>query len=118
MVKWRSGLGRIVSPDATTPILRSESMDLAQSERRRVAGTLDGEGPVEIAKAGSVMRLPVRGISMKNDHLWSIDAIATRGFTAVVSVFGGTPPAKPLFCKIGLNRFGAVLAGAWTHATG
>jgi hypothetical protein len=26
-------------------------------------------------------------------------AIPTRGFTAAVSVFGGTPPVKPLICK-------------------
>jgi len=35
-------------------------------------------------------------------------AIPTRGFTAALSVFRGTPPAKPLDCKIGptlLARF-------------
>src|SRR3954447_15119542 len=35
-------------------------------------------------------------------------AIPTRGFTAAVSVFMGTPPAKPLDCKIRLNSFGAL----------
>jgi hypothetical protein len=29
----------------------------------------------------------------------AIYSIPTRGFTAAVSVFGGTPPAKPLTCK-------------------
>jgi len=29
----------------------------------------------------------------------AIYSIPTRGFTAVVSVFGGTPPAKPLNAK-------------------
>src|ERR1041384_5776028 len=34
-------------------------------------------------------------------------SIPTRGFTAVLSVFRGTPPTKPLDCKIRLNSSGA-----------
>ena len=34
-------------------------------------------------------------------------AIPTHGFTVVLSVFGGTPPAKPLNCKSFSNRLGA-----------
>ena len=45
--------------------------------------------------------LPARAISIKNKHLLAIYAIPTRGFTAAVSVFRGTPPAKPLNCHFG-----------------
>ena len=45
-------------------------------------------------------------------------AIPTRGFTAAVSVFRGTPPPKPLKCKVGSNHFGARSGGLWTHHTG
>jgi hypothetical protein len=34
-------------------------------------------------------------------------ALPTRGFTAAVSVFMGTPPPKPLKCKSVLIRSGA-----------
>ena len=52
----------------------------------------------------------VRGlaISTKNKHLLVIYSIPTRGFTAVLSVFWGTPPAKPLECKFRLNASGAL----------
>jgi hypothetical protein len=36
---------------------------------------------------------------IKNKHLLAIYSIPTRGFTAVVSVFEGTPPAKPLIAE-------------------
>ena len=52
--------------------------------------------------------LPAHAISTKNKHLLAIYAIPARGFTAAVSVFRGTPPAKPFNCKI-FNRFGARL---------
>ena len=38
---------------------------------------------------------PARVVSTKNKHLLVIYSIPTRGFTAAVSVFMGTPPAKP-----------------------
>ena len=61
--------------------------------------------------------LPARAISTKNKHLLAIYSIPARGFTAAVSVFRGTPPAKPFNCKI-FNRFGARPGDGWTHHTG
>jgi hypothetical protein len=45
-------------------------------------------------------------------------AIPTHGFTVVLSVFWGTPPAKPLNCKSVSNRLGARIRSAWAHHTG
>jgi len=45
-------------------------------------------------------------------------AIPTRGFTAAVSVFRGTPPPKPLCCKIRFALPGEVIGGSWAHHTG
>jgi len=47
-----------------------------------------------------------------------IYSIPTRGFTAAVSVFRGTPPPKPLDCKIWLDTFGALFCDRWTEPTG
>jgi hypothetical protein len=44
--------------------------------------------------------------------------IPTRGFTAAVSVFGGTPPPKPFECKIWLNTIGAHFCDRWADPTG
>jgi hypothetical protein len=44
----------------------------------------------------------------------AIYSIPTRGFTAALSVFGGTPPPKPLECKFWLNTIGALLCDRWT----
>jgi hypothetical protein len=68
-------------------------------------------------RAGSVRVLPARAISTKNKHLLAIYLIPTRGFTAVLSVFRGTPPAKPLDCKIRPNRLGALSCDPWAHPT-
>ena len=62
--------------------------------------------------------LPARAISIKNKHLLAIYSIPTRGFTAVVSVFIGTPPAKPLKCKFCSNHLGALLSDLWADPTG
>ena len=62
----------------------------------------------EIKRAGSVIAPPARAISIKNKHLLVIYSIPTRGFTAAVSVFRGTPPAKPLDCKIQCGHSGAL----------
>src|SRR5690349_8892928 len=62
--------------------------------------------------------LPARAISTKNKHLLVIYRIPTRGFTAAVSVFRGTPPPKPLDCKIRLNTSGACFCDRWTESTG
>ncbi len=53
--------------------------------------------------------LPAHAISTKNKHLLAIYSIPARGFTAAVSVFGGTPPPKPLKCKSVSNHPGARL---------
>ena len=45
-------------------------------------------------------------------------AIPTHGFTVVLSVFWGTPPAKPLNCKSVSNRLGTRFRSVWTHHTG
>jgi hypothetical protein len=62
--------------------------------------------------------LPARAISTKNKHLLVIYSIPTRGFTAAVSVFKGTPPPKPLDCKIWLNTSGAHFCQRWEHPAG
>jgi hypothetical protein len=42
----------------------------------------------------------------------------TRGFTAAVSVFMGTPPAKPLKCKSVSIHLGALVSDLWAEPTG
>jgi hypothetical protein len=71
----------------------------------------------EIKRAGSSV-LPARAISIKNKHLLVIYSIPTRGFTAAVSVFMGTPPAKPLNCKFISNRLGVFISDLWTEPIG
>jgi hypothetical protein len=50
----------------------------------------------------------------------AIYSIPTRGFTAVVSVFEGTPPAKPikLNCKFRFRAVVVAAGGAWAHHAG
>src|SRR5439155_10454677 len=45
-------------------------------------------------------------------------AIPTRGFTAALSVFRGTPPAKPLDCKIRPKSSGALSCDLRADPTG
>ena len=45
-------------------------------------------------------------------------AIPTHGFTVVLSVFWGTPPAKPSDCKIRLKSLGALFGDPWAKPTG
>src|ERR1043166_6393986 len=45
-------------------------------------------------------------------------AIPTHGFTVVLSVFRGTPPAEPLNCKSVSKRLGARIRPVWTHHIG
>jgi hypothetical protein len=45
-------------------------------------------------------------------------AIPTHGFTVVLSVFWGTPPAKPLKCKFRPNSSGALFGDRWAEPTG
>jgi hypothetical protein len=64
--------------------------------------------------------LPAHAISTKNKHLLLSSQIPTRGFTAAVSVFRGTPPAKPLICKskIRLVRLRDTVFRSWADPTG
>ena len=71
----------------------------------------------EIKRAGSLV-LPARAISIKNKHLLVVYSTPTRGFTAAVSVFMGTPPAKPLICKSVSNHLGALIRELWADPTG
>ena len=45
-------------------------------------------------------------------------AIPTHGFTVVLSVFGGTPPAKPLNFKIRFALSGEAMDRSWAHRLG
>ena len=69
-------------------------------------------------KGPGAVALPAHAISTKNKHLLVIYAIPARGFTAAVSVFGGTPPPKPLICKSVSNQFGARLRWRRAEPTG
>ena len=62
--------------------------------------------------------IPARAISTKNKHLLVIYKIPTRGFTAAVSVFRGTPPPKPLNCKSVLISFGGPDGRGGAHPAG
>jgi hypothetical protein len=72
----------------------------------------------ENQRAGSDLALPARAISTKNKHLLVIYSIPTRGFTAAVSVFKGTPPPKPFECKIWLDTSRALFGGRGAYPTG
>ena len=72
----------------------------------------------EIKRAGSVIAPPAHAISTKNKHFLVIYAIPTRSFMAVVSVFMGTPPAKPLICKSVSNHLGALISDRRADPTG
>ena len=67
----------------------------------------------ESKRAGIDLALPAHAISTKNKHLLVIYSIPTRGFTAALSVFGGTPPPKPLECKLWQNTIGVLLCDRW-----
>ena len=69
-------------------------------------------------KGPGAIALPARAISIKNKHLLVVYSTPTRGFTAAVSVFRGTPPPKPLKCKSVSNRLGTRLRSAWPHHVG
>ena len=69
----------------------------------------------EIKKGRKRSRAPAHA---KNKHLLVIYSIPTRGFTAAVSVFRGTPPPKPLECKFWLDAVGALLCDRWAEPAG
>jgi hypothetical protein len=70
---------------------------------------------VKVKGPGAVV-LPARVISTKNKHLLVIYSIPTRGFTAVVSVFGGTPSNKPFGLKLFAARLVRSLHRSGTHS--
>src|SRR2546427_3999438 len=61
--------------------------------------------PQESKRAGSKRSRPMPFQQRTNTSCYL--AIPTHGFTVVLSVFRGTPPAKPLKCKSVSNRLGA-----------
>ena len=69
-------------------------------------------------KGPEAIALPAHAISIKNKHLLVVYSTPTRGFTAAVSVFMGTPPAKPLKCKSVSNHLGALISDLWADPTG
>jgi hypothetical protein len=69
-------------------------------------------------KGPEAFALPARTISTKNKHLLAIYSIPARGFTAAVSVFRGTPPAKPFKCEIRFALPGAAIVCSWAHHAG
>ena len=75
--------------------------------------------PQESKRAGSVFGSHSRPAPFQQRTNTSCYlAIPTHGFTVVLSVFGGTPPAKPLKCKIRPNSFGALVGDPWADPTG
>jgi hypothetical protein len=107
---------------------RSRKLALGVRKLVRLPGIAPGRAPWQGAilllnhnreskRAGSVV-LPARAISIKNKHLLVVYSTPTRGFTAAVSVFMGTPPAKPLNCKSVSNHRGALISDLWADPTG
>ena len=71
----------------------------------------------EIERAGSVLALPAMLFQQRTNTSCYL-AIPTRGFTAALSVFRGTPPAKPLDCKILFARSGGAIDRSWAYHAG
>ena len=86
-------------------------------QKVRVVLSINSQSQPERKGPGAFV-LPAHAISTKNKHLLVIYSIPTRGFTAAVSVFMGTPPAKPLDCKIWLDTPGALFCERWADPTG
>jgi hypothetical protein len=104
------------APVSAVPILFSGQMQpvyiCLPSEKRQGAGWL--HYPLYTLH----LIVPAHAISTKNKHLLVIYSIPARGFTAAVSVFGGTPPPKPLICKLCFAASGASLSRSWAHHVG
>ena len=83
---------------------------------REVFGILLLNHNRESKRAGNIC-VPGPAISTKNKHLLAIYSIPTRGFTAAVSVFRGTPPTKPLICKSQI-RLSRASFWSWADPTG
>jgi hypothetical protein len=103
---------------ASHSAVKSQPLKNLRGARSNRASTLD-----EIKRA-VLFRIPhsafrtAHAISTKNKHLLVIYSIPTRGFTAAVSVFRGTPPAKPLECKFWLNTTRVLIFERWADPTG
>ena len=104
MKPWRAVL---VLPQARR-VLETQLRKLAPDAK--VSSLFILPSSFKVKRAGGVSAPPARAISTKNKHLLVIYAIPTRGFTAAVSVFMGTPPAKPLKCKAFLFHLGALMS--------
>ena len=71
----------------------------------------------DCAEGAHLPRRGVPGLQQRTNTSCYL-AIPTRGFTAVVSVFGGTPPVKPLNCKIRLARSDTAAGTSRAHHAG
>jgi hypothetical protein len=91
--------------------LRKTATRFRRSDAPR-SGSEDRGGGFGNGKGRKRLALPARVVSTKIRHLLVISSIPARGFSAAVSVFRGTPPAKPLDCKIGFVVAGDALASA------
>jgi hypothetical protein len=116
---------------------------LTEEQRRQTtfsAKTLRAAGLLPVASVGSVVTarcgdaptlppwpqpkslaaapLVILKQALKNKHLLVIYSIPTRGFTAVVSVFRGTPPTKPLIAKNRVLHRSAAFDRSWAHLVG
>src|SRR6185369_8977805 len=73
----------------------------------------------ESKRAGSyIYHAPSPGPFQQRTNTSCYLAIPTHGFTVVLSVFRGTPPAKPLDCKIRPNSSGALCSDRQADPTG
>src|SRR6266404_5989800 len=80
---------------------RHSAVKYSRKESKR-AGSNHAPGPCHFCK----------------EHTSCYLAIPTHGFTVVLWVFWGTPPAKPLDCKIRPNSSGALSSDQWADPTG
>ena len=90
---------------------RTDSLARSHSAVKSQPRKLKGPG-------GSYRRPPGLPFQQRTNTSCYLIEIPTHGFTVVLSVFRGTPPAKPLNCKSVSNRLGARIRPAWTHHTG
>ena len=101
--------------------IRCDAWQVTSDTRSRIVAPLHATfnlSPATERKGPGAFVPPARAISTKNKHLLAIYSIPARGFTAAVSVFGGTPPPKPLICKSVSNHFGARPRSRWADPTG
>ena len=109
---WR--LGRVLTRSLLMKLVRLPGIAPGRAPWRRRHSAVKPQ-PRKLKGPGAFIALPAHAMaeplgwappSTKNKHLLVIYSIPTRGFTAAVSVFRGTPPTKPLNCKIGFWTLG------------